>query len=132
MKHDTTPKVHRSTRQSSLRVFFPSSSSSEGQRDLKVKTKQQKDDVAGAQSHIAEPVIKPKHKGNTEKFTSGKTRGTHNRSGPDVSGAQDVKSVSGENEIEKIIVSVPQNLDTSKLPPPVPEGERLGNMSYCE
>ena len=43
-----------------------------------------------------------------------------------------VKSVSGGNEIEKIIVSVPQNLDTSKLPPPVPEGERLGNMSYCE
>ena len=132
VKHDTTPKVHRSTRQSSLRVFFPSSGSSEGQRDVKVKTKQQKDDVAGAQSHIAEPVIKPKRKGNTEKSTSGKTRGTQNQSGPDVSGAQDDKSVSGGNEIEKIIVSVPQNLDTSKLAPPVPEGERLGNMSYCE
>ena len=34
-------------------------------------------------------------------------------------------------EIEKIIVFVTQNVDTSEVKPPVPEGERESHLLYC-
>ena len=129
---DTTPGVHKRTRQSSLHISFPAPGSSQAQKDVRGKRKQQIVDVTGAQGHVSEPAVKPKAKEKSQKSTSGKTRGTQRQTGADVSGAQTVKSVLGGKEIEKIIVSVTQNLDTSRLPPPVPEGERLSHLCYCE
>ena len=42
------------------------------------------------------------------------------------------KKASSGREIEKIIVFVTQNVDTSEVEPPVPEGERESHLLYCD
>ena len=46
-------------------------------------------------------------------------------------GKQQGKASTGR-EIEKIIVFVTQNVDTSEVEPPVPEGERESHILYCD
>ena len=46
-------------------------------------------------------------------------------------GKQQKKASTGR-EIENIIVFVTQNVDTSEVEPPVPEGERESHLLYCD
>ena len=110
--------------------------------------------MTGTEDEEAEIRIQGKSKGtekklvSTQKSTKGKQSKLKGAETPaDVTGTEsritlntrkskakpkEQKPSTAEQEIEIIIVSIPQNLDTSDVLPPTPEGERLDHLLYCE
>ena len=148
--HETAKKG----KQTSLAQFFAQPSTSKQRKHIEIKTKESVINITGAQKELpnitAEPRSKTKEKEsspaersvlqkplkrNTKEViadvTGGEAPVKKRRAQTKSKGKQQRKASTGR-EIKKIIVFVTQNVDTSEVEPPVPEGERESHILYCD
>ena len=148
--HDTAKK----SKQTSLAQFFTEPSTSKQRKHIEIKTKESVIDITGAQKELPDITVDQRSKTKKNKsspaersvlqkpskrntgeviadVTGGEAPVKQRRAQTKSKGKQQTKASTGR-EIEKIIVFVTQNVDTSEVDPPVPEGERESHILYCD
>ena len=138
--HDTAKK----SKQTSLAQFFAEPSTLKQWKHIEIKTKESVIDITGAQKELPDITVdqrsktkknesspaersvsqKPSKRNTGELIadvTGGEAPVKQRRAQTKSKGKQQTKASTGR-EIEKIIVFVTQNVDTSEVDPPVPEG----------
>ena len=149
-KENIQVEVHETVKkgkQTSLAQFFTQPSTSKQRKHIEIKTKESVIDITGAQKQLPDITVEPRSKTkekesspaersvlqkpskrNTKEViadvTGGEAPMKQRRAQTKSKGKQQRKASTGR-EIEKIIVFVTQNLDTSEVEPPVPEGEKV-------
>ena len=155
-KENVQVEVHETAKkgkQTSLAQFFAQPSTSKQWKHIEIKTKESVIDITGAQKQLPDITVEPRSKTkekesspaersvlqkpskrNTKEViadvTGGEAPVKQKRAQTKRKGKQQRKASTGR-EIEKIIVFVTQNVDTSEVEPPVPEGERESHILYC-
>ena len=156
-KQNIQVEVHETAKkgkQTSLAQFFTQPSTSKQWKHIEIKTKESIIDITGAQKELLDITVEPRSKTkekesspaersvlqkpskrNTKEViadvTGGEAPMKQRRAQTKSNGKQQRKASTGR-EIEKIIVFVTQNVDTSEVEPPVPEGERESHILYCD
>ena len=156
-KENIQVEVHETEKkgkQTSLAQFFAQPSTSKQQKHIEIKTKESVIDITGAQKELPDITVEPRSKTKgkesspAERFvlqkplkrntkeviadvTGGEVPMKQRRAHTKSKGKQQRKASTGR-EIEKIIVFVTQNVETSEVIPPVPEGERESHILYCD
>ena len=148
--HETAEKG----KQTSLAQFFAQPSTSKQWKHIEIKTKESVIDITGAQKELPDITVEPRSKTkekesspaersvlqkpskrSTKEVIADVTRGEvplkQRRAQTKSNGKQQRKASTGR-KIKKIIVFVTQNVDSSEVEPPVPEGERESQILYCD
>ena len=134
--------------QPTLQVFFPQSTTSQQCKHLQIDKTVQVIDITGAEEQVTAITVAEEEvvaitvadtSTTQEKKTSAKRSArpicygtTEIKPAQPKATQQQYKPLSAWTEIQRIIVSIPQNLDTSEVLLPVPKGKRESHISYCD
>ena len=147
-------RQHRKVSKQVSNSFLLSLQHQSNRKHIEIKTKESVIDITGAQKELTDITVEPRSKtkekesspaersvlqkpskGNTKEViadvTGGEAPMKQRRVQTKSKGKQQRKASTGR-EIEKIIIFVTQNVDTSEVEPPLPEGERESHILYCD